>query len=62
MKNRLKEFRSQSHLTLAELAIRSKVPVSTISDMEHGRVPLLDSAMLVAKALESSIEDLWSLD
>ena len=62
MKNRVKEVRNNLELTLMEVEEKSTVPVSTISDMEHGRTPMLDSAMRVAEALETSVYDLWSLE
>ena len=51
MDNRLKEFRMQSHLTLAELASRSQVPISTINSVEHGAEPKFSTAIRLAFAL-----------
>ena len=53
MDNRLKEFRVQLHLTLAELAGRSDVPISTINSIEHGAEPKFSTAIRLAYALRT---------
>ena len=61
MKNYVKQYRMAAKLTLAELAARSGVPISTISDIEHGAEPRLITAMLIAQALGKRVEQLWRL-
>lgn len=59
VRNRVKEFRRAAGLTLAELAERSGVPVSTINDVEHGAEPRVVTAIYIARALKVSVERLW---
>lgn len=59
VRNRVKEFRRAARLTLAELAERSGVPVSTINDIEHGAEPRVVTAIYIARALKVSVERLW---
>lgn len=59
MKNNVKKLRMAAGITLAELAERSGVPVSTISDIEHGREPRLMTAILIARALGKEVEQVW---
>lgn len=58
---RLKELRTARQLTLKELAERSELSVSYLSDIERGRtVPTLATLETLANALAVSVIDLLS--
>ena len=59
VKNRVKEYRKATKLTLAELAERSGVPISTISDIELGAEPRVTTAIRIARVLGVNVERLW---
>lgn len=59
VKNSVKKYRLAAHLTLAQLAERSGVPLSTINDIEHGAEPRVLTAILIARALKVRVEMLW---
>ena len=61
VKNLVKQYRQKAGLTLNELADMSGVPVSTINDIEHGAEPRVVTAILLAKALKVSVENLWQV-
>lgn len=61
VKNLVKQHRQKTGLTLNELAELSGVPVSTINDIEHGAEPRVVTAILLAKALKVSVENLWQV-
>ncbi len=61
MKNRIKEFRIELGMTQEELAQKAGVRRETIVFLEQGKYnPSLLLAHNVAKALKTSIEDLFS--
>ena len=63
MKNRIKEFRARHDLTQEELARRVDVRRETIGHIEKGRYNLsLLLAWRIAKALESSLEELFQFE
>ena len=63
MKNRIKEFRARHNLTQEELARRVDVRRETIGHIEKGRYNLsLLLAWRIAKALESSLEELFQFE
>ena len=57
--NRLREWRVKRGLSQPELAERSGVPVSTISDVERGAEPKVRTAIRLARALTARVEQLW---
>jgi XRE family transcriptional regulator, regulator of sulfur utilization len=58
LQDRLKELRSARDLTLKEVAERTGLSVSYLSDIERGRTtPTLNTLELVAEALEISVID-----
>ena len=60
MQNRIREYRKRQGLTQLELAVRAKVGRSSISEIERGlRLPYIDTAFLIAYALDSSVEDIF---
>lgn len=59
MENRVKEYRKAAKLTLEQLAKLSRVPSSTINDIEHGAEPHVIVAIRIAKALGVKVEQLW---
>lgn len=60
MKNRIKEFRVKLNMTQEELATSVDVRRETILYLEQGKYnPSLKLAYLVAKKLETSIQDLF---
>lgn len=61
VENNVKKCRQAAGLTLAQLAERSGVPVSTINDIERGAEPRVITAILLAKALKVSVEKLWPI-
>ena len=63
MKTRIKEFRAKYNLTQEELARRVGVRRETIVFLEQGKYnPSLQLAHNVAKALKTSIEELFIFD
>ena len=61
VENNVKRYRQAAGLTLIQLAELSGVPVSTISDIEHGSEPRVITAIQLAKALNVHVEKLWSV-
>lgn len=61
VENCVKKFRQKAGLTLGELAARSGVPVSTLSDIERGAEPRVVTAICIARALGVRVETLWPL-
>lgn len=59
MESYVKKYRMAAGLTLTQLAERSGVPVSTIADIERGSEPKVITAILIARALKKSVEQLW---
>ena len=59
VENRVKEYRKAAKLTLAELAERSGVPISTIGDIELGAEPRVITAIRIARVLGVNVELLW---
>ena len=63
MKNRIKEFRARHDLTQEQLAIEAGVRRETIVFLEKGKYnPSLKLAHDVAKALETTIDELFIFD
>lgn len=62
MKNRVKEYRKQYKLTQEELANKLGVTRQTIIAVENDKYnPTLELAMHLAKYLNTTIEDLFTL-
>lgn len=61
VENNVKKYRRARKLTLEQLAEKSGIPVSTINDIEHGAEPRVVTALYIAKALETTVENLWPL-
>lgn len=58
---RMKELRTERDLTLKELAERSELSVSYLSDIERGRtIPTLNTLESIANALDVTVIDLLS--
>lgn len=64
MKNKIKEFRKLKKLTQPQLAELAKLPSYTVvQGYEHGRrIPSLESAIRLAQALDTTVEELFQLD
>ena len=63
MKTRIKEFRARYNFTQEDLARKVGVRRETIVFLEKGKYnPSLKLAFLIAKALKSSVEELFSFD
>jgi putative transcriptional regulator len=63
MKNRMKEYRARLGLTQEKLAEIVGVRRETIIYLEKGKYnPSLKLAYTIARALEASIEDVFTLD
>ena len=62
MDNLVKQCRKDKDWSQAELAIQSGISQATISDIERKRyIPRVDVALRVAKALNSTVEELFIL-
>lgn len=59
--NRVREFRQAAGLTLEQLAEKSGMPLSTISDIERGAMPRVMAALRLAEVLNTTFEKLWKL-
>lgn len=59
MNNRVKEVRRLRKMTIEDLAEASGIPISSISDIEHGREPRVSTAIYLARALSVTVESLW---
>lgn len=63
MKNRIKEFRAKYNLTQEELAKKVGVRRETILFLEAGKYnPSLNLAHSVAKALKTTIDELFNFE
>ncbi len=63
MKNRVKEFRKQYQLTQEELAKKLGVTRQTIIAVENNKYnPTLELAMRLARYLNTTIEELFTLE
>ena len=63
MKILLKDIRSKKKLSLRQLEYMTRVPRSTLSDIENGKVGLtLEVAEQIAKGLHIKITDLFESD
>jgi Predicted transcriptional regulators len=63
MKNNIKEFRTKLGMTQDDLAILAKVRRETIVFLEQGKYnPSLNLAHSVAKALETTIDNLFDFE
>lgn len=63
MENRVEDRRRELGMSQDELAAASRVSRQAISDIETGRhIPRLDTAMMIAKALFATIEELFSME
>lgn len=59
VENCVRKYRKAAKLTLHQLADRSGVPSSTINDIERGAEPRVITAIQLARALETCVENLW---
>ena len=63
MKNRIKARREELGVSQLWLAEKTGLPRSTVSDIENERhEPILRAAMLIARELGRSIEELFFID
>lgn len=63
MHNKVRECRKNKGWSQEDLALRAKVSQPTISDIERERyVPRVDVALLIARALQSTVEELFILE
>lgn len=59
VENQVKKRRGELGMTLDQLSTESGIPISTISEVEHGAEPLVTTALKLAAALGKTIEELW---
>ena len=60
MFNHVKRYRKIKGLTQEELADMTELGISTIQHVENGHVnPTIMTALLIAKALDTTVDDLW---
>ena len=58
--NKLRNIRKSMKVTQTELSAITRIPYSCICNYEKGRqIPSVKNALLIAKALEHSVEDLF---
>lgn len=63
MHNKVRECRKNKGWSQEDLALKAKVSQPTISDIERERyVPRVDVALLIARALQSTVEELFILE
>lgn len=61
--NKLKQIRTEQHLTLAMLSQKSGVPISALNDVEkEEHVPNVYLAIQICQALGRSVEEVFKLD
>ena len=62
VENRVKEFRKNLEMSQGQLAVKSGVSVSTISEVENGtHQPSIEVALRLAKALKAPVEVIFLL-
>ena len=62
VENKIKEYRERLGMSQEQLAQKSGVGRSTISEAESGtHVPTLEAALRLAQALETTVNDLFNL-
>ena len=62
VKNRVKEIRKNLEMSQGQLAVKSGVSVSTISEVENGtNQPSIEVALRLAKALKAPVGDVFQL-
>lgn len=59
IENKVRKYRKALNMTLEQLAEKSDIPVSTISDIENGAEPRVKTAIFLARALHTTVERLW---
>ena len=60
--NRLMKYRTEAYMKQDTLARIAGIGRSTISEIENGkRIPRVDTAILIAKALGKTVEEIWDL-
>ncbi len=63
MDNIVKQCRKKKYWSQAELAVMSGISQAAISDIERKRyIPRVDVALRIAKALNSTVEELFILE
>lgn len=63
MKNKVKECRKSKGWSQEDLALKATVSQSAISDIEREKyVPRVDVALLIARALQSTVEELFIIE
>lgn len=62
VENKIKEYRERLGMSQEQLAQKSSVGRSTISEAESGaHIPTLEAALRLAQALETTVDNLFSL-
>lgn len=59
IRNEVKAVRRKQNMTLEELAAVCGISTSTLSDIEHGAEPRVGNAIRLARALGTSVEEIW---
>lgn len=62
MKILLQEYMFKNNLSVRQVAISTKLPKSTISDICNGTMPRMDTMEDLAKGLKTRITDLFESD
>jgi DNA-binding XRE family transcriptional regulator len=64
MKNRIAEFRKAKNMTQPKLAEKAKISTYTaLQKYEKGvNIPLVDTAIRIAQALDTTVEELFQLE
>jgi transcriptional regulator with XRE-family HTH domain len=59
MGERLQQLRQAAGLSQRDLSVKAKVPIGTLRNWEQGRrVPLLDTAARIARAIGCTLDEL----
>lgn len=57
----LRGLRNEVNMSLGKVSELSGVPVQTIARIESGALPGLETALAIAKFLETPVEEIWTL-
>ena len=63
IRNRVKQYRDQAGMTQLELAVKAGMTPPAVSEIEAvKREPVLFTALKLARALETTVDDLFELE
>ena len=59
---KLKEVRLEKEMTLGVLSVKANLSISNLCLWEKGKLPTIQTARKLAKALETPVEELFPVD